>query len=121
MSRTLQRLFACNLTPLCQWCPACIRRDDLADAGGIAQRRIDAGPLSGEMVQIALEPLQLANPRPNLGAMLLKELQHMRTRSCSAIANLNYLPDLSETQAYGLRRPDERQSRHGIWLVRTVA
>jgi len=54
------------------------------------------GPTSGEMVQVPLEPLELANTGPDLGAMPLNELQHMSTWGCSGIANPNYLPDLRE-------------------------
>jgi hypothetical protein len=53
--------------------------------------------LRSELVQIALEPLELANTRPDLGAMPLNELQHVSTWGCSGMANPNYLPDLSET------------------------
>jgi hypothetical protein len=85
------------LTPFAWGCPVCIGRDDLADTGGITLRWIDAGTLRSELVQIALEPLELANTRLDLGAMLLNELQHVNTWGCSGIANSDYFADLGET------------------------
>jgi len=49
------------------------------------------------MVQIALEALELANMRPDLGAMPLDEPQHMSARGGSAIANPDLLPNLGES------------------------
>jgi hypothetical protein len=50
-----------------------------------------------ELLQIALQPLELAYPRPDLGATLLNKLQDVRTWGCSGVANRNYLPDLRKT------------------------
>lgn len=93
------------------------REEDLADAAGVADSRVDRGCLLPEPVELALQQAQLrelARDRPRLG---VDELEAVRARRAASVANSDHGADLGECQAGRLRGVDEREPVEGVRAV----